>query len=67
MSAETEELERRAIELYTDLDVVYKATPEEDEVDKQLLLKALAHITTGALLLKATTDEFKAGMRGDSG
>ena len=66
--APTEELERRAIELYTDLNEVFKATPEG--IDKEFLGKALAHLTTGALLLKdprhrhreprPTTDVFKA-------
>jgi hypothetical protein len=32
MSEATEELERRAIELYTDLNAVFKATP--DGIDK---------------------------------
>src|SRR4029079_19367463 len=58
MSEATEELERRAIELYTDLNEVVKATPEGS--DKEFLGKALAHLSTGALLLKATTDVFKA-------
>ena len=58
MSEATEEPERRAIELYTDLHEVFKATPEG--IDKEFLGKALAHLTTGALLLKATTDVFKA-------
>jgi heme-binding protein len=58
MSEATEELERRAIELYTDLNEVFKATPEG--IDKEFLGKALAYLTTGALLLKATTDVFKA-------
>ena len=58
MSEATEELERRAIELHTDLNEVFKATPEG--IDKEFLGKALAHLTTGALLLKATTDVFKA-------
>ena len=61
MSEATEELERRAIELYTDLNEVFKATPEG--IDKEFLGKALAHLTTGALLLKATTDAFKARLR----
>ena len=46
MSEATEELERRAIELYTDLNEVVKATPEG--IDKEFLGKALAHLTTGA-------------------
>jgi len=46
MSEATEELERRAIELYTDLNEVVKATPES--IDKEFLGKALAHLTTGA-------------------
>jgi hypothetical protein len=58
MSEATEELERRAIERYTDLNEVVKATPEG--IDKEFLGTALAHLTTGALLLKATTDVFKA-------
>jgi len=58
MSEATEELERRTIELYTDLNEVFKATPEG--IAKEFLGKALAHLTTGALLLKATTDVFKA-------
>ena len=58
MSEATEELERRAIELYTDLNEVFKATPEG--IDKEFLGKAAAHLTTGALLLEATTDVFKA-------
>ncbi len=58
MSEATEELERRAIELYTDLNEVVKATPEG--IDKEFLGKALVYLTTGALLLKATTDVFKA-------
>ena len=58
MSEVTEELERRTIELYTDLNEVFKATPEG--IAKEFLGKALAHLTTGALLLKATTDAFKA-------
>ena len=45
-------------ELYTDLNEVLKATPEG--IDKEFLGKALAHLSTGALLLKATTDVFKA-------
>lgn len=58
MSEATEQLERRAIDLSTDLNEVFKATPEG--IDKEFLGKALAHLTTGALLLKATTDVFKA-------
>ena len=58
MSEATEELERRAIELYTDLNEVVKATSEG--IAKEFLGKALAHLTTGALLLKATPDVFKA-------
>jgi hypothetical protein len=45
MSEATEQLERRAIELYTDLNEVFKATPEG--IDKEFLGKALAHLTTG--------------------
>ena len=57
-SEASEELERRAIELYTDLNEVVKAHPRghRQGVSRQ----ALAHLTTGALLLKATTDVFKA-------
>ena len=43
MSEATEELERRAIELDTDLNEVVKATPEG--IDKEFLGKALAHLT----------------------
>ena len=58
MSEATEELEHRTIELYTDLNEVVKATPRGNR--QEFLGKALAHLTTGALLLKATTDVFKA-------
>jgi hypothetical protein len=34
--------------------------PPPRAFDKEFLGKALAHLTTGALLLKATTDVFKA-------
>ena len=33
---------------------------DNEGIAKEFLSKALAHLTTGALLLKATTDVFKA-------
>ena len=41
MSVATEELERRAIELYTDLNEVFKATPEG--IDKEFLVFKAQH------------------------
>ena len=61
MSEVTEALEARAMELATDVNAAWKDDP--DSVDYALLEKAVAHITTGALLLKATTPAFKQQMR----
>jgi len=59
MSAVTEQLMRRAEELAT---LIQEAmhTEHPDSVDYQLLEKALPLAITVGLLLKGTTDEFKA-------
>lgn len=51
MSAITEALERRAIELYTDLNTALPSEP--DGADKQLMESAFAHLITSSLMLKA--------------
>jgi hypothetical protein len=60
VSAITEALERRAIDVYTDLNTALLSEP--DGADKQLMESAVAHLITSSLLLKATTEEFKAQM-----
>lgn len=62
MSATTEELMRRAEELATDIQTAMH-TEHPDSVDYQLLEKAQPLAITVGLLLKGTTDEFKASMR----
>jgi len=62
MSAITEQLMRRAEELAT-LIQAERDREHPDSTDYQLLKKALPMAITVGLLLKGTTDEFKAEMR----
>lgn len=61
MSDATEQLTLRAEKLAEDLDAEMK-TMDTDSVDYALLDKALPMAITVALLLKGTTDDFKASM-----
>jgi len=62
MSAITDQLMRRAEELAT-LIQAERDREHPDSTDYQLLEKALPMAITVSLLLKGTTDEFKAEMR----
>jgi hypothetical protein len=61
MSAITEQLMLRAEEL-SQLVEAKRQREHPDSVDRALLDKALPMIITAGLLLRATTDEFKAEM-----